>query len=276
MSPSIMPDLFAYLTQLMTQNAGIFQTMGANMFRGFAVILIVWFGLKSALGAAGGASGSIFPFDHFADLLMTIAFGFGMITFYSTPIPGIGVSFYHLIIDQGLNLANQLNGSFLQQIWDRLTGLYWGLEMPALTLAFNILEVIRYAITVLVLILAMGSVFTVIAFGYIASAIAVLLGPVFIPFFIVPRMEWLFWGWLRALIQYAFYPVVANAYLYVFGNLLIHFLDSQPPPYNGARLLVLFFPMLMLLIAFTYGIVKIPSLVNSLFAGRSGESALPQ
>jgi hypothetical protein len=32
----------------------------------------------------------------------------------------------------------------------------------------------------------------------------------------------------------------------------------------------------MLLIAFTYGIVKIPSLVNSLFTGRSGESATPR
>jgi hypothetical protein len=31
----------------------------------------------------------------------------------------------------------------------------------------------------------------------------------------------------------------------------------------------------MLLIAFTYGVTKIPSLVNSLFTGRSGESALP-
>ena len=31
----------------------------------------------------------------------------------------------------------------------------------------------------------------------------------------------------------------------------------------------------LLLIAFTYGILRIPSLVNSLFTGRSGESAIP-
>ena len=36
-------------------------------------------------------------------------------------------------------------------------------------------------------------------------------------------------------------------------------------------MLVLFFPLVMMLIAFTYGILKIPSLVNSLFTGRSGE-----
>jgi hypothetical protein len=88
-------------------------------------------------------------------------------------------------------------------------------------------------------------------------------------------MEWIFWGWLKALIQYAFYPVVANAYLLVFGNLLIRFIDSHPPPYDGAMIVVLFLPLLSMLVAFTYGILKIPSLVNSLFTGSAGQSALP-
>jgi hypothetical protein len=272
MPPSSMTDLFAYLTQLMTEHASLFQATGSHMFRGFAVILIVWFGVKMALASAGSGSGPLFHFDQFAALLLTIAFGFGMITYYSQPLPGMGVSFYHLIIDEGLSLSNQLNHSMVQEVWDRLTGLYWGMETPGLTLAFNVLEVIRYGVTVLCLLLAQAAVFGVIAFGYVAAAIAVILGPVFIPFFIVPGMEWLFWGWLKSLIQYAFYPVVANAYLFVFGNLLIHFVDSHPPPYDGAAIAVLFFPLVMMLIAFTYGIVKIPSLVNSLFTGRSGES----
>ena len=53
-----------------------------------------------------------------------------------------------------------------------------------------------------------------------------------------------------------------------------HFVDAHPAPYDGATTLILFFPLVLLLVAFTYGILKIPSLVNSLFTGRSGESAL--
>src|SRR5579872_3413194 len=113
MPPSSMNDFFAYLGQLMTQHSSLFQTAGQTMFRGFAVIMIAWFGIKSALASAGGGAGAVFPFDRFAELLMTIAFGFGMITYYSQPIPGIGVSFYHLIVDQGLDLANQLNHSLV-------------------------------------------------------------------------------------------------------------------------------------------------------------------
>lgn len=150
------------------------------------------------------------------------------------------------------------------------------METPGLTIALNVLEVIRYGLISLFLIIAQAAVFGVIAFGYIAVAIAVLLGPVFIPFFIVPGLEWLFWGWLKSLIQYAFYPVVANAYVYVFGNLLIHFADAHPYNSDAATIAVLFFPLVMILIAFTYGILMIPSLVNSLFSGRSGESAIPR
>lgn len=276
MTPNSMNDLFAFLTQLMTEHANLFESLGEHLFKGFAVILVSWYGAKSALAAASGGLVGVFHFDGLADLLMTIAFGFAMITYYSHPIPGFGVSFYHLITDQGLTLANQLNHSLVQEVWDRLNGLYFGLEQPGLNLVFNAVEVVRYVVTVICILFAQAAVFTVIAFGYVAVAVAVLLGPIFIPFFIVPHMEWLFWGWLKALIQYAFYPVVANAYLFVFGNLLIHFIDAHPAPYEGATLMILFVPLVMLLLAFTYGILQIPSLVNSLFSGRSGESALPR
>ena len=272
-TPSSLNDLFAFLTELMTRHAALFEAVGLNMFRGFAIILIVWFGVKTALSAASGGAG--FSLSQFASLIMTIAFGFAMISFYSRPSPGFGVSFYHLIVDQGLDLANRLNHSLVNEVWQRINSLYFGMETPGLSIAINALEIIRYTVTILCLVAAMAAVFTVIAFGYVAAAIAVLLGPLFIPFFIVPQMEWLFWGWLKCLIQYAFYPVVANAYLFVFGNLLINFVDSHPPPYDGAMVLVLFFPLVLLLIAFTYGIIKVPTLVNSLFTGRSGDFVLP-
>src|SRR6266852_3930146 len=164
MPPSSMNDFFTFLTQLMTQHADLFESMGVHMFRGFAVILIAWFGAQSALSAAGGGHASLVHFDRFASLLMTIAFGFGMITYYSHPIPGIGLSFYHLITDQGLELSNQLNHSLVQELWDRLSNLYWGMETPGLTISLNIMEIIRYMIAILCIIAAQAAVFAVIAF----------------------------------------------------------------------------------------------------------------
>jgi len=268
-TPDSMSDLFAFLTNLMTTHASLFQNIGLNLFRGFAVILLAWFGIQAALNSATGHHG--FHLDRFATLVITIAFGYAMIHYYSNPIPGIGSSFYRLITDEGSSLANQLNAATLQEVKQRLDSMYLSMESPTMIFA-SALEILHFVILVLAIALAEASAFAIIAFGYIAAAVVVLVGPVFVPFFIVPQMEWLFWNWLKALLQYSFYPVIANAYVFVMGSLLNHFVDSHPPPYDGAAMALLFLPLLFLLIAFTYGIVKIPLLVNSIFAGRSGES----
>src|SRR5258708_38913740 len=67
-----------------------------------------------------------------------------------------------------------------------------------------------------------------LALGFFATAVCVLVGPVFIPFFIVPKFEWLFWGWLRCFVQYAFYQVIAAAIVYVIANLILGIMDLQP------------------------------------------------
>lgn len=272
-TPDSMSDLFAFLTDLMTTHSSLFQTLGLNLFRGFALILISWFGVKAALASADGRQG--FHFERFASLVLTIAFGYAMIKYYANPIPGIGSSFYRLVTDQGTNLANQLNTATLQEVKQRLDSMYLSMESPTMIFA-SALEILHFAILVLAIAIAEAAAFAVIAFGYIATAIAVLVGPVFVPFFIVPQMEWLFWGWLKALLQYAFYPVIANAYVFVMGSLLNHFVDAHPPPYDSGNMALLFLPLLFLLFAFTYGVIKIPSLVNSIFSGRSGESVIPR
>jgi hypothetical protein len=228
---------------------------------------------KPRKSASGERSG--FHFERFVTLVFTIAFGYTMIVYYSNPIPGIGTSFYRLVTDQGTSLARQLNAATLQEVKQRLDSMYLSMESPTMILA-SALEILHFAIVVLAIAAAEASAFAIIAFGYIATAVVVLVGPVFIPFFIVPQMEWLFWNWLKALFQYSFYPVIANAYVFVMGSLLNHFVDSHPPPYDSGNIALLFLPLVFLLFAFTYGILHIPSLVNSIFSGKSGESVVPR
>src|SRR5438874_1424914 len=104
--------IFQAINNLLTQNLGFFDAMGQNLFRAFATILVVWYGVKSALSSAGGSH--LLHFDNFASLLLTISFGFGMVNYYSTPIPGIGVSFHKLVTDESQFLANKINQTELQ------------------------------------------------------------------------------------------------------------------------------------------------------------------
>lgn len=258
------------IIELLSTHNDLFLDLGRRLFRGFAVILLAWFGVKAALSAADGGPG--FPVAKFAGLVMTIAFGYAMITYYASPIPGIGVSFSHLITDQAHVLAQRLEAAQVQEVEQGLNDLYLGLEQPSI---LDILSIIRYVLVAFLVTAARGVLVAVIAFGWIATAIAVLVGPIFIPFFIVPQLDWLFWGWLKAFIQYAFYRVIAQAFVFVFGNLLLHFTRAVPPPYTMEMIVFTYAQLVVLLLAFIYGMLKVPSLVNSLFTGRSGESSLP-
>src|SRR6266849_7814553 len=84
----------------------------------------------------------------------------------------------------------------------------------------DLLGTIIYAIVMILLAAAQAIAIVVIAYGFIATAVCVLVGPVFIPFFIVPKLEWLFWGWFKCFIQYAFYQVIAAAVVYIIANLI--------------------------------------------------------
>jgi len=54
MVPETWADFFSFLSTLMTGHASMFETLGTNLFRGFSVILLAWFGVKSALASASG------------------------------------------------------------------------------------------------------------------------------------------------------------------------------------------------------------------------------
>ncbi len=269
MQTDFLQFIFQAINTLLTQNLGFFDTMGQNLFRMFATILIVWYGVKSALAAAGGKSP--FHFDNFATLLLTISFGFAMVNYYSTPIPGIGTGFHNLVTDESQFLANRINQAELQTIVARVADFESRIDSPGVA---DFLGTIIYAVIMILLAAAQAIAIVVIAYGFIATAVCVLVGPIFIPFFIVPKLEWLFWGWLKCFIQYAFYQVIASAVVFVIGNLILGILGLQPTGTISTAQLIGWFPVLFItFLAAIYTLLKIPALTNHIFSGTAGGSS---
>src|ERR1700735_5389048 len=223
MQTDFLQFIFQAINNLLTQNLGFFDAMGQNLFRSFATILVVWYGVKSALSAAGGRH--MFNFDNFASLLLTIAFGFAMVNYYSTPIPGMGASFHNLITDESQFLANKINQTELQTVEERVADFEVRMNAPTFG---DILGTAEYVVITILLAAAQAIAIVVIAYGFIATALCVLVGPIFVPFFIVPKLEWLFWGWVKCFLQYAFYQVIAAAVVFIIANLILGILQLQP------------------------------------------------
>ena len=97
------------------------------------------------------------------------------------------------------------------------------------------------------------------------------MGPIFIPFFIVPKLEWLFWGWLKCFMQYAFYQVIAAATMFVMGNLVINVLTQRPvlPVPDPA----VCSPADRCFLGGVYALLKVPALTSHIFSGMSGLSS---
>ena len=262
--------IFQAINTLLTQNLGFFDAMGQNLFRMFATILIAWFGIKSALSSASGKHA--FHFDNFASLLLTISFGFAMVNYYSTPIPGIGTSFHNLVTNEAQFLSSRIDQAQLQTVVQTVADFESRMDSPSWG---DFLGTVIYVIITILLAAAQAVSIVVIAYGFIATAVCVLVGPVFVPFFIVPKMEWLFWGWFRCFIQYAFYQVIAAAVVFVIGNLMLGVLRLPPSCTLSTVQLIAWFPALFItFLASIYALLKVPALTNHIFSGTAGGTSV--
>jgi TrbL/VirB6 plasmid conjugal transfer protein len=190
-----------------------------------------------------------------------------MLTYYSTPIPGTAYSFSDLITQEALHLSGTIESNQTQSIADAVTTAEEQLGTPPGV--FSIHEELTYFVMALALAAMEAVAFAVVAYGYVAAAVCVLIGPIFIPFFIVPKLDFLFWGWLKAFIGFSFYQVVASAFIFVFAKVLLAMLGVIGPITitNAFVILPALFVTLMVCI---YGLVKIPELTMSILSGGTG------
>jgi len=104
-----------------------------------------------------------------------------------------------------------------------------------------------------------------------------LLGPIFIPFLVFDKLDWLFWGWLKSYLGFSFYKVVAAAAMNVLSQVLTNYYIQLGQSFSDPSLLVATLPLLILLVLVNvYILFKIPTMTQSLFSGHTsgGSSGL--
>ena len=270
MQPSLglVPTIQEAISSLLMTYEPEFLRFGYTLFLAFATIVIVWQGVRMMFSNEGLGNQM---FD-FAKLLLFISFGYALVAFYESPIPGVGVSFSNLITDQAHEFANILDARSLELTFDHLDELWQHFVQPD---AWSILANLLYWLLLIVVTLAKVVAMAVVAFGLIASAVCALVGPIFVPFFIVPKLDWLFWSWFKAFIQYSFVPVVAFAFLMIFERFIFQYLTTLPPGITEDLYMIYGIQALVIIGVFTVGILLVPSLASSIFSGRGGETVLP-
>jgi hypothetical protein len=184
-----------------------------------------------------------------------------------------GTSFSEMIPRFAFGLADQVGISIQQEMIAKLKQILDGAQSSSGFMAFlHVRDTIQYiTITVLVGFLELV-MFVVVGFGYLALGALIAIGPVLIPFLLVPKLDFLFWGWLRAMMKYSFYPVIGNLVLLVICKLMLATLNSTVLAGNASAGAIVLnisqVPLILILfVAAVYAIFKIPSLVTDIFNG---------
>jgi TrbL/VirB6 plasmid conjugal transfer protein len=245
--------------------------LGVHMVIALATIMLAWFGVQEALASAQGGPG--FSLAKFFNFFLLITFAYCFVKFYDGSVPGIGYSLKGFISGGTSSLVDYIGNDSSQEVQDMIHTALGNIGSLSPSFTEPYLLICTYTVQVVLSILA-ALIGVIIAYGAIGATIIGLLGPVFIPFMVFDKTDFLFWGWLKAFLGFEFYKVVAAATMSVMSHLLISYLTSGAMSVNDPQRLVAVMPGLLML-CFVAGFVlfKIPTMTASLFSGHTGGHA---
>ena len=266
-------SLFQFIAQacqsLAATVAPSITAMGIHIVIALATIVLVWFGVQEALASAHGEAG--FSMGRFLNLFMLLTFAYVMVNYYDSSIPGLGFSLKGFIDGGTINLVNLIGSDGSNTMLNEINAAS-SKTGPGLlnTMMSPYYAIVYFAVQFLLALLA-AIVSAIVAYGAIAATIIGLLGPIFIPFLVFDKLDWLFWGWLKAYLGFSFYKVIAAATLNVLSHVLTNYYIQLGQSLSDPSLIVQTLPLLVLLVLVNiYILFKIPTMTHSLFTGGTG------
>src|ERR1700761_6849604 len=242
--------------------------LGLHICIALATIMLVWFGVQESLSSAQGGPG--FNMAKFMSFFMLITFAYVMVRFYDSVIPGVGYSLRGFINGGAQYLVTIIGNQSLTNILSILDQAQATSGPGVVKALMNPYYAIVYVLIQVILAFFSAVVSVIVAYGAVSPAVVGLVGPVFIPFLVFDKLEFLFWGWLKAFIGFCFYKVLAAAVLSILAHLFAQYY-TELVNFSDPGTMVQELPLLILLVLVNvYILFKIPAMTMSIFSGSAG------
>jgi hypothetical protein len=120
------------------------------------------------------------------------------------------------------------------------------------------------------LIAVKAAVFIIVSTGYVGVGIGACVGPIYLGFYIFPPLRHKWFGWVEFMIKYSMYRLVGNLVITVWCGFLVGFIQNTfAGQYDLIHIIVNFIGLLSMMIAFIFGIFKVPSFTSDMNSGGS-------
>ncbi|HET6844851.1 MAG TPA: type IV secretion system protein [Candidatus Angelobacter sp.] len=252
--------------QQIAQIGNVLWSYGFTLLGAITIIMTVFAGIR----VMNGDHGHFHKLRNFAGVVLLLWI---IMQAYTRPTALLGGdSFSQMIPNYAAGLAAHVDSTTESTLVNTLNQYINDVQSNNVSYSiWKIQPLITTVMTIAIVALLELAMFLVIAFGYLALGVVIGVGPILIPFLLVPKLDFLFWGWLKALIKYSFYPVVGKLFLLIICQLittLIASLSNGPGGFLALTFAGNFILSVFLLVGI-YGIFKIPSLITDIFNGAS-------
>ena len=230
--------------------------IGLNLLRYLAIIITIWTGIQMMFGG-GFAIGEVvslllligFPFAVLSYYAATVATPWGDMSF-TRMVSGMGETIASELVDEVFKTINETFSDTWDTIWATAVARdtfeaseregWWGRFVRGFsTVDFglgaslgdvvnfvrNTLQTIQFIVLVVVvfLLLAIPALVAYCSYlwGYLSLLVAVILGPLLIPWILVPQLQFLAWGWFRTVLGAGIHMMVAGACFAVAAQILL-------------------------------------------------------
>ena len=249
---------------LVTADGSVFVSAGHQILTAIGIIMLVACGLRLASESASRHHGE-FGFPALIQFFSLFLIAEALMRYYQAPLPWTNVSVSRILPDTARFFAGTMDLTVLDTLLAKMNTIVAGTAQPSFLNPFTIAVYFGILTDMIVI---QGILFAVNILAFVFIGIGSLLGPLFIPWLVVPKLSWLFWNWVQFMLQYSFYRVVASALTYVWATVLVTFIDkSVHGDYTLAHFLVLLVPIGVLNIGLLFSVFKIGSVVTDLFKG---------
>ena len=211
-----------------------------------------------------------FNMAKFLNFFMLITFAYCFVKFYDSAIPGIGFSLQgfvrggtnNLVQIIGTDTTTHMLGSIKASLSRLLVpaSVHDDRPVPDSGLLLHA-DSSRHSLSADIII---------IAYGAVGATVVGILGPVFIPFMVFEKTDFLFWGWLKAYLSFSFYKVVAAATMSILGQLYARYYTNLVDFTHPINLMKNFPLLIILVMVNLFMLLKIPAMTATIFSGHTG------
>ena len=256
----------AQAIQFVSQQGGLFVPFGLYLFCGTALFALITFTIRQIPHVIRHHH-ALVDLEGFFIWLLNVMFGVTLLTFWATPVPGVGLSVCEFIPVLFKGLAAQVDQTIVVQFFQTLTHAFRSTPIPNWP---NVVFGLVFCLVIISLVSMSGIVFVIEATAYFGMAVFMVCGPLTVWSLMTKTQSRRFWNIIDNLIVFAAYRLVGSICMYLYCHSIVDFFSNT---FNGnytlGNWLSLILPTAMYAIGMVWAMVNVPVVARSLCGGTS-------